>query len=115
MLRDGNAMSTAIKFDFLAKVIADGPPAREGARLAEALLAKEGADWSDLTVDFRGMPIELLGISFFYGFLQRIADTRPEILDRARKVKWILSYSGLDEIVAAYMTMFQPRAPRAAA
>jgi hypothetical protein len=102
-------MSTAIQFDFLAKVIENGSPAEEGARLARALLAKDDADWSDLTVDFRGMPFELLGISFFYGFLQQIASTRPETLERARKVKWTLSYSGLDEIVAAYVARFQPR------
>jgi hypothetical protein len=105
-------MSTAIKFDFLARVIEDGSPAAEGAHLAKALLAKDDADWSDLTIDFRGMPFDLLGISFFYGFLQHVASAQPELLERARKVKWTLSYSGLDEIVAAYMTRFQPRGSR---
>jgi hypothetical protein len=107
-------MSTAISFQFLQGVIKGGTPAEEGARLASALLSKEDADWSDLTVDFRGMPFKLLGISFFYGFLQRIADARPEALETARRVKWTLSYSGLDEVVAAYVTGFRPRARAAA-
>ena len=61
------------------------------------------------------MSIELHGITYFHGFLQEIASARPGILERARKVKWTLSYPVLEPIIDAYMTGFQPRASRIAA
>ena len=108
-------MSTAISLQFLRGVIKDGPPSAEGGRLAAALLSRDDVDWSDITVDLRGMPYELLNISFFYGFLQQVAGARSEILERARKVKWTLSHQGLEESVAAYVARFRPRSARTAA
>jgi hypothetical protein len=108
-------MSTTITLPFLRNIIEDGTPREEGTRLAEALLSRDDVDWTDLTVDLRDMPSELLNISFFYGFLQRIADTRAEVLERARAVKWTLSYPALETLVGAFMLKFQPRSPRKAA
>ncbi len=108
-------MATIIKSDFFWDVMKDGTPAEEGARLAQALLAKGDTDWDDLTIDYRGMSIELHSMFFFYGFLQEIATRAPAVLERARKVKWMLSYETFESLVEAYMTGFVPRAARAAA
>lgn len=108
-------MSTSITSRGLSKLLSNGTPAEEGARLARALLANESTDWDDLAVDYRGMSFDMMGIDFFYGFLEQIATARPDLLECARRVKWLLSYSGLDDVVAAYVAGFRPRAPAAAA
>jgi hypothetical protein len=108
-------MSTAISLQDLWNIIKDDTPAENGVRLAKALLARDEVDWDDLIIDLRGMSIELLNISFFYGFLRRIAEARPELLTRARRVKWTLSYHSLEELVATFMISFQPRPSKNAA
>lgn len=60
--------------DFVRK----GFPPDEGVRFADALLANEDEDWSNLEVDLRGCAAALLIGAFFNGFLQRVADRRPE-------------------------------------
>jgi hypothetical protein len=105
-------MSTTISRKFFWDVIKDRPASVEGGSLAKALLSKDDVDWNDLTVDMRGMSYDLLNVSFFWGFLQQVADDRSEILESARKVKWLLSHRGLDDMVAIYVTKFLPRDQR---
>ena len=108
-------MSTTIKSNFFWNVFKGGELDEDGARLAQALLAKEDTDWDDLTIDLRGKSHKYMSITFFYGFLQEIATRAPGTLERARKVKWILTYPVFDSIVEAYMTEFKPRAAKTAA
>ncbi len=108
-------MSTSISLENLRNLIEDGTPSEEGARLARMLLSRDDVDWNDLTVDVRSMPIELLNVSFFYGFLQQVADAKPELLNAARGVKWIFSHRGLQETVGTLIPQFQPRSVKTAA
>jgi hypothetical protein len=108
-------MGTKIGLKDLWGAIQNGTPTEEGIRLAKALLARGDIDWSDITIDFRGMPFDFLNLSFFYGFLQQIHDTRSDLLESARKVKWKLSYGVLEELIASFVTDFQPRPSKNAA
>jgi hypothetical protein len=108
-------MSTTITLDDMRDLIEDGTPAEEGIRLAKMLLSRDDVDWDDISIDVRSMPIELLNVTFFYGFLQRVADSKPELLERARGVKWRFSNRSLEETNGILISQFRPRPTKTAA
>ncbi len=87
--------------------LGSGFPPKEGARLADALL-REVADWDDLTVDLTKCSPGLLISAFFNAFLQRIYDQKPELLPKARKVRWDLAYPFQQENAARWVQEFAP-------
>lgn len=93
----------------LATVVRDGTPREEGTRLADTLLAKGDIQWDELTLKARWLPLELFNASFFFGFLQRIVDERPDLLAMARSARWSLPYAAVEEAIPALMSAFRPR------
>ncbi|MEZ4297741.1 MAG: hypothetical protein R3B70_22480 [Polyangiaceae bacterium] len=85
-----------------------GFPTDEGTRLADNLLSQVNLDWSDVTIDVQKLPSGLLISAFFNGFLQRIYDTQPELLEKARSVRWILKFAFQRENVSRWMADFKP-------
>ena len=62
-------------------------PPDEGAKLAKVILGRE-LEFEQLEVDLQGLPASLLISAFFNGFLAVISAERPELLSKAKKVKW---------------------------
>ena len=88
--------------------VGTGFPPQEGAKLASILmtdLEKHGP----LTVDLRSCSPALLISAFFNGFLQKIHDDRPELLETARQTKWLLAHEFQKENVATWMKDFKPQ------
>lgn len=100
----------------LRDVLKGGTPREEGARLAALLLERyPESNWKDITVKMRHMPAELSNVSFFYGFLQKVFEERPERLEEAKQVRWDLTFESQSEMVEKLIGMFKPRPPASAA
>lgn len=93
----------------LATVVKNGTPREEGTRLADSLLSQDNVQWDELTLKARWLPLELFNASFFFGFLQRIVDERPDLLTRARSARWSLPYAAVEAAIPALMSAFRPR------
>lgn len=84
-----------------------GFPPDEGKKLATALLGRE-LHWDDLEIDVAGLAPALLISAFFNGFLQEVFDRNQSLLNKAKKVKWILQFPFQREHVDTWMTHFKP-------
>ncbi|MDE2807500.1 MAG: hypothetical protein OXN90_03705 [Gemmatimonadota bacterium] len=80
-------------------------PPEEGARLAKTLLDRD-VDWQHITVDLRGLPPSLLISAFFNGFLAAINGERPDLLQSAKKIRWVLDHDFQYENVRRWMKGF---------
>lgn len=90
------------------EVIGVGFPPEEGTKLADNLLAREKLDWEELEITLRGCAPGLLISAFFNGFLQRIADQKPDLLNHARTIQWTVDYPFQKENVSRWMHDFKP-------
>ena len=88
-------------------VVGRGFPPDEGKKLAEALLART-PDWSDLEIDLSEIAPALLISAFFNGFLQAVHEQKPELLESAKKVKWVMQYEFQLANVKKWMEHFKP-------
>lgn len=89
-------------------IVGSGFPPEEGTHLADNLLQRKGVDWAQLQIDLRGCPAGLLISAFFNGFLQRIVDKDPSLLDKAREIQWQLDYPFQKENIGRWMHGFRP-------
>jgi hypothetical protein len=90
------------------EVLNSGYPPDEGKRLALHLLKQPDVDWENLLIDLHKLPVELLISPFFNAFLQTVHDERPELLDKARAVRWDAEFDFQDENIRSWMTEFHP-------
>ena len=81
-------------------------PPDEGAGLAKAILAQD-LEFDQLEVDLQGLPASLLISAFFNGFLAAISKERPELLPKAKKVRWKFDHDFQYENVNRWMRGFQ--------
>lgn len=85
-----------------------GFPPNEGMKLAQYLLDLQGIDWLEIEIDLRECPASMLISSFFNGYLQKISETKPELLGRAKNVKWAVAFSFQYESLSRWMAEFRP-------
>jgi len=83
-------------------------PPDAGKRLASALLKQPDLSWDDLEIDVRWLPPALLISAFFNGFLQQVYATNPDILPKARQVRWLLRFAFQNANFEKWMVSFQP-------
>ncbi len=83
-------------------------PTTEGAQLAIALLKNESIDWADLEVRVESLPSSLLISAFFNAFLQAIVDRQPELLLKAKQVKWKTEFPFQDTFIRSWVDRFEP-------
>ena len=81
-------------------------PPDEGAELARAILGQD-LEFDQLEVDLQGLPPSLLISAFFNGFLAAISRERPELLSRAKKVRWKFDHDFQYENANRWMKGFQ--------
>lgn len=89
-----------------------GSPPDQGSALAGALLAKPDVDWSDLTIDLKNCAPGLLICAFFSGFLQRIEEERPDLLNDVKKVKWLTAFDFQHESIDLWMKTYRMESER---
>ena len=80
-------------------------PPDEGAKLAKILIGRS-VDWQQLTVDLRGLPPSLLISAFFNGFLAAINNEQPDLLQSAKRIRWVLDHDFQYENVRRWMKGF---------
>lgn len=81
-------------------------PPDEGGRLADHLLHRN-LDWTNLQVDLTNLPPALLISGFFNGFLTAIHRKRPDLLDQAKRIDWLLDHDFQRQHVARCMKHFE--------
>ena len=74
------------------EIVGIGFPADEGTKLAVYLLSNPNTTWDNLEINLKKCTPGLLISSFFNGFLQKIADIRPDVLPKARKTQWLTAF-----------------------
>lgn len=89
-------------------IVGAGFPPEEGTHLADDILKRKSIDWAQLHIDLRGCPAGLLISAFFNGFLQRIVDKNPALLEKARRIHWQLDYPFQKENISRWMHGFRP-------
>jgi hypothetical protein len=55
------------------------------------------------------MSADFRSVTFNYAFLQRVHETRPELLEQARRVTWKFSNDAHVEIISRFAAQFGPR------
>ena len=88
------------------KVHLDGDCVEEGRRLADALLA-QGETWPTDAIVL-DIPSGMMISAFFIAVLRRVHEVRPEVLDLARKTRWLAPYAFQRQAIAGWMESFQP-------
>ena len=78
-----------------------GFPPSTGALLAVVVL-EQGLE-GDLGLDVRGLPAALLITGFYNGFLQRVYETRPDLLETARSIKWVTDFPFQEKLATQVM------------
>ncbi len=86
-----------------------GLPARNGQRLADALLQEDPATWGDLVIDARGCPPEYLNSGLFNAFWQRIFEQQPASMPEAKLIRWEFSQPFQQTIFDQLRSRFKSR------
>ena len=82
-----------------------------GTSLAEEVLQITDVPWSDLLIDARRCPPELLTSGFYNAFWQKIHETQPDRLEEAKAIAWELEYDFQRNKLEYMRTHFEPRQP----
>lgn len=91
-----------------SEYVGRGFPPEEGKKLADALLKRRDLSWEDLELDVSGLAPALLISAFFNGFLQHIYDRESGLLEKAKRVHWILQFPFQQANVDTWMSYFKP-------
>lgn len=88
------------------EIVGTGFPPDEGQKLAQHVL-KESSDLQGLEINVCRCPAALLISCFFSSFLTQINDSRPDLLDDARKISWVAKHQFQQDNIARWMEDFK--------
>ena len=84
-------------------------PSDAGAKLAEGLIQRlEMSEWKTLEIDLRHLPAGMLIGTFFFHYLGKVNEWKPELLDTARKTRWLVNFPFQKELIDEWMAFYKP-------
>src|SRR6185312_4465316 len=89
--------------------VGSGPTARNGQRLADAVLREDYSTWSNLVIDVRRCPPEYLSSALYNAFWQKILAEHPEWIEEAKSIRWEFAHPFQRKTFDQLLSRFKPR------